>query len=51
MKSVIPVDASRVSNYVRNVALYYKVIKCVVNYVLNLNMQIWLGKKEETKCE
>ena len=49
MKSVIPVDASLVSNYVRNVALY------VISYVLNLNkkisMQIWLGKKEETKCE
>ena len=24
MKSVIPVDASLVSNYVRNIALYYK---------------------------
>ena len=46
MKSVIPVDASRVSNYVRNVALYYKVIKCVVNYVLNLNKYANLVRQE-----
>ena len=44
MKSVISVEL--VSNYVRNVALYYEFK--VVSYVLNLNKQIWLGKKEET---
>ena len=46
MKSVIPVDASLVSNYVRNVALYYKVIKCVVSYVLNLNKYANLVRQE-----
>ena len=46
MKSVIPVDAILVSNYVRNVALYYKVIKCVVSYVLNLNKYANLVRQE-----
>ena len=42
MKSVIPVDASLVSNYVRNVALYY----FVVSYVLNLNKYANLVRQE-----
>ena len=46
MKSVIPVYASVVSNYVRNVALYYKVIKCVVSYELNLNKYANLVRQE-----